>query len=405
MKLTEDMLDEFVRKSDELGGPGHPGCDAYWADVTYQPAYPVNQSLDPFSEAYVDEQLSLYRELSGREMDQAENELTTIDRKRHVAAPNPYDHPDPLALADHMSRLLKAFRKAGAPRNSHLLDMGCGWGLSSEVAAYLGYRVTAVDINPEFVALVNARAKRMGWPITAVQSEFDTYCPQPGTDLVMFYECLHHAVRPWTLIQTMADSLKPQTGKLLLAGEPINDYWWIHWGLRLDPMSIYCIRKFGWFESGWSRPFLEECFRRAGLSVNIDTDEHGATVVGQRIPQGDYSARAYLAATRSEGFVVEGEMAVTPGAGSFDIVFPAGASRAYIKFLCYRPKGLQLDVSADGAPVYSAVAPAEFSDVMVERGGDHMTIDVRCETWTPDEDIGNGDTRRLGIHLYSVAFY
>jgi hypothetical protein len=62
--------------------------------------------------------------------------------------------------------------------------------------------------------------------------------------------------------------LKPD-GKVFFAGEPINELWWKNWGLRLDACSIYCIRKHGWFESGWSEPFLHHMFDRLGWHLTL----------------------------------------------------------------------------------------------------------------------------------------
>ena len=405
MNFTEDTLDEFVRISDSFGGPGFPGCGQYWADFSYTPTYQVDQSLDPFSEAYVQEQLNLHKEMSGRSFNQAENELCPFDLKHHIKSINPYDHPDPNVLAMHIGRLTKAFGKSGAPKGAHLLDMGCGWGLSSEIGAYLGYRVSAVDINPHFVTLVNSRAKKSGWPISAVQSEFETYRPQPNTDLVLFYECLHHAVKVWDVIKTMSDSLAPRSGKLLLAGEPINDIWWTNWGLRLDPLSVYCIRKFGWFESGWSQPFLEECFRRANLTINIEYDDHGSTVVGQRLCYAAATAGAYLAAAPSENLMAEGDAALLAGKAALGITFPNGSTRALLNVICYRPQGLRLEASSAGASIYSGMIPAGATDIVIERHSDLMRVEFDCETWVPHQDIANGDTRTLGVHIQSIAFY
>ncbi|MBU6296156.1 MAG: methyltransferase domain-containing protein, partial [Planctomycetes bacterium] len=48
---------------------------------------------------------------------------------------------------------------ANLPPGASILDMGCGWGLSSEAMAFSGASVTAVDINPQFVELIEKRAK------------------------------------------------------------------------------------------------------------------------------------------------------------------------------------------------------------------------------------------------------
>ncbi len=405
MIFTEDTLDEFVRTSDALGGAGAPACSAYWAGFSYVPTYQVDQSLDPYSEAYINEQLALHRELSGREFNQEENELCPFDMKTHARAINPYDHPDPSILAMHLGRLTRALAMSGSRKNARMLDMGCGWGLSSEMGAYLGFKVTAVDISPNFVDLVNARAKRSGWPIHAVQSTFETYKPEPEAELILFYECLHHAVRVWDVIATMAHALSAPRGKLLLVGEPITDEWWINWGLRLDPLSVYCMRKFGWFESGWSRPFLEDCFRRVRLAIHLESDEHGSTVVGQRIPVADYTAPQYLAATRSEGLVLEGDAVLLSGKGSLDIAFPASSTRAYINYICYRPKGLDVSVSSGGKELWSHRALPGLNHLPVERVSDLMRLDLESETWVPQKDVKNGDTRTIGVHIQSVSFF
>jgi SAM-dependent methyltransferase len=166
--------------------------------------------------------------------------------------------------------------------------MGCGWGLSSELAAYLGLTVIGVDVNPSFVRLVNERAKRLGHAISAVASTFEDFNAVQPFDIALFYECLHHSVRPWVVICRLAEDLQIG-GRLVLAGEPVNDIWWKHWGLRLDALSVYCVRKFGWFESGWSIRFIEEVLYRSGLipKSHLDNDpEIGYTIVAEKTVTG-----------------------------------------------------------------------------------------------------------------------
>ncbi len=407
MLLTESLLDDFVQKSDELGGPGSAACDAYWSNFSYEPSYLIDQSLDPFSEAYVAEQLKLYTELSGRELNQHEFEKTNFEIRSYVEATNPYNHPDPSGLALHTERLSKAFRLAGVRRNALLLDMGCGWGLSSELAAYLGLRVSAVDINAIFVDLVNARAVRSGWPIHAVQSDFDSYEPPAPVDAILFYECLHHAVRPWTLIKSLTRHLVPD-GKLILAGEPINDFWWKHWGLRLDALSIYCIRKFGWFESGWSLPFITEVIERAGLNVRVvldaDTDI-GFTIIGQAAKLVEKSAAEFISEVEPAGFALEGDYAVFSGQGSFTLNFPQGATRAQLIFKNFRPSPVNVRCTSRGKTLFSGPLQNGAGSVVIEKQSTRMKVACESDQWVPDEEVGNGDTRTLSLHLSSVAFF
>jgi ubiquinone/menaquinone biosynthesis C-methylase UbiE len=154
---------------------------------------------------------------------------------------------------------------SGLAAKSHLLDLGCGWGLSSEFFAYSGLHVTALDISSSFVELVNTRAKQKNLTIEAVQGSFDNV-PSGPFDAATYYECLHHAVKLWDALSSVARVIRPG-GKVMIVGEPINNTW-RHWGLRKDPLSIYCIRKFGWFESGWRLAFLQKCLDTCGFNLS-----------------------------------------------------------------------------------------------------------------------------------------
>lgn len=277
MIWTADRLDEFVTKSIHLGGADNPDCQSFWQDFEYAPSVDINVKLDPFGSEYARQQMCLYEELAGHPYDVDQHEQTSFDIEQHVTAINPYGSPDATMMSVHLQRLSRAFSCANIQRGELLLDMGCGWGLSSEVAAYLGLRVHGVDINPQFVELVNRRARRKGLPITAIQSSFNNYSSAEAPDLVLFYECLHHATDPMAVVKHYAGILR-QGGRMILAGEPINDIWWPHWGMRLDPLSVYCIRRFGWFEAGWSMEHILEVIRHAGLTPALH--HHPDNIVG-----------------------------------------------------------------------------------------------------------------------------
>lgn len=274
IEIDATSLDNFVEHSDNLGGPQAADTIEYWKKIRYKPAAHVNESLDAYSDEYARQQIALYEEISGRELDQHKNEFTPFDIQVHVEAINPYGHWTPSDLALHLLRLSRALQLGKFARGEHVLDIGCGWGLSSELFAYSGLTVTALDINPAFVELVNKRALRSGLPIRAVQGTFEDIPGQEVFDAALYYECLHHAVRPWEALRSLHPRLSDQ-GRVIMAGEPFNDRW-RSWGLRTDPLSLYCIRKHGWFESGWSPGFLQGCLARTGFRVEHCADEGGS---------------------------------------------------------------------------------------------------------------------------------
>jgi 2-polyprenyl-3-methyl-5-hydroxy-6-metoxy-1,4-benzoquinol methylase len=276
-------LDAFVRETDDAGGPESPGGVNLWNDFHYQATVQVDQTLDPYSDLYWQQQVQLYREITGREINQSANEVTHFELEDHVRSANSYASNDPARMALHYCRLSKLVKWASLPPNARVLDLGCGWGLSSEFFALLGCRVTAVDINERFVELIRRRSNRFNFGIEVIHSDFDSLDLDKQFDVVIFYESLHHALRPWDLLQKVSSWLAVD-GKIALAGEPIQSIWWHNWGLRLDPVSVYCMRKFGWFESGWSKEFIVESLNRCGLITEYkDSDpEVGPIIIASR---------------------------------------------------------------------------------------------------------------------------
>lgn len=407
MNVTAISLGDFIVRSDALGGPGSTACESFWCDCFYTPTFQVDQTLDPFSDTYVEQQLKLYTEISGRTFDQTVNEHTIFDVQGYVDAINPYNHPSPSGLALHLQRLSKAFVAASPPRGGHLLDMGCGWGLSSELGAYLGLNVLAVDINKDFVELVNRRAQRMGNRIRAIQATFDTFVTSEHFDMILFYECFHHALRPWEVAARLTDRLTPE-GKMVFVGEPINDYWWRSWGLRLDPLSVYCIRKFGWFESGWSSDFLSRLLIQSGLTVQHfgeTNSDVGLVVVGTRAKLGEQSAVEIWNQHGQEGWMKEENHLSSLGFSKLKFDVPAGATKAWVKLRNYRGKPLTLKVTGGGATLFDGVLIEGCSNLDVARPGLYGELVFEGETWSPAAELGTADERTLSFHLEGVAYF
>jgi 2-polyprenyl-3-methyl-5-hydroxy-6-metoxy-1,4-benzoquinol methylase len=408
MIIASRDIDDFVARSDDLGGPGHPACDAYWAEAEFTIDTVVDQTLNPFGDAYVAQQLAVYRELSGRDLDQLVNEHTELDIDLHVDAVNPYDHGSPGGLSTHVERLSRAVRLTMPPRGGRALDMGCGWGLSAEVLAYAGLSVTAVDVNEDFVNLVNRRAARSGYDITAVHGTFDEFETDLRFDLIVFYECLHHAVRPWTVLRRMADLLAPG-GSVVLAGEPINDTWWESWGLRLDPMSVYCIRKFGWLESGWSEKFLRRAFRRGGLRprvVDSDDEEIGQTVIGTLRSISTTPATEIMSDWHHSGWFQDGDFLVSSGDNGLSLPFPEKARRAHLDVRSFRNQDLTIQVMVGDTVVGSQVLPPGDGGVLIDRdAADGRVVRIVSDVWSPSAELDTADTRLIGFHLAGVTFY
>ena len=291
-------LDAFVAEVDELGGIAAPAAAAWTADFSMDFDTEVDTTLDGFAPTYAAQQLALYGELSGRTLDQEVNEQTDFAIDEAVNHVNPYVSGDTQRVAHHARTILTSILVTDIPAGARVLDMGCGWGMSTEMFAFSGCDVTAVDINPDFLEVVERRAAPRGYPVTTVRSAFDDFTSDEQFDLVFFFECLHHAVDPVHTLQRLAANVAPG-GKIAFAGEPVQSLWWPSWGLRLDAQSVYCIHKFGWFESGWSATHLTECFARAGFELTMMTGiglRHSP--IGVAVREGEPEPSAHWAVPR-----------------------------------------------------------------------------------------------------------
>ena len=405
--IDETNVEEFVRWVDENGGPSTTlsipeVCEKFQFNLRTKP----NFELDPFSQEYMDLQIQVYRELSGREVNQQENEQTDFTLEDHVNTSNAYGLRQPSEFVSHYQRLSNGIALAKLPVTPKVLDLGCGWGLSSEFLALLGCDVTAIDINPNFVQLVQQRARRLGYEIDAQVGTFESFDTGENVyDAVLFYECFHHAIAPWEVLENLRSKLKVD-GKVILAGEPIQDTDWPMWGLRLDPLSVYCIRKFGWFESGWSFEFLQAMFANTGFSIEHSYDESpnvGHTVVATLNAR--LLSPGKIADKHLTGWEKEGTLLVSMGnskISSFRELFSPELKNITLILMNYGVKVLPLEIQFSASVSEKHSLEPGRNSITIELGKVSQDLVFSCEAWIPDSVLHNGDKRSIAFHFESI---
>jgi len=93
-------------------------------------------------------------------------------------------HEDVYRPAEDTVLLAKAVHQV-VRRGQAFLEVGCGAGLVSLVAARAGARVTATDLNPHAVTLLQHNAKQNGLTVRAIQTDLLQGVPGPF-DVVAF---------------------------------------------------------------------------------------------------------------------------------------------------------------------------------------------------------------------------
>lgn len=242
----------------------------------------INQSIDPFSDEYFQSQLDLYEEIAGRHLNQWSGELHPVENMTAlVNSHNPQGINDVSIVSENVRALSSMLSLSCLGADAPVLDMGAGHGMSSEIYAFCGCRVHAIDIDPVLNELSLKRAETRSLRITRSLLNFDSLSSLTDNfyNAAFFFQSLHHALRPWDLIAELKLKLS-DNGVIAFSGEPIQTIWYRHWGIRLDEESLYVARKFGWFESGWSREFIAECFNRNGLELILLEGGHSGGLIG-----------------------------------------------------------------------------------------------------------------------------
>ncbi len=227
--------------------------------------------LNPFKPEYKAAAMQLYLDLRGRKDD---GYLATRDEVSNGAAEGnvwtdtvPWSFQDASMTAEHVHAWAHILSHLNLPEKGSLLEYGPGTGQILIMAARMGYASYGVDVNPAVLDAIAFQASHLGLPIQLEAAEFGNGFADSRFDTILFYEAFHHAFEFEALLLQLHQRLKPG-GRLILCGEPVlhepNDVVPYPWGPRLDALSLFCIRRFGWMELGFDHDYLDKVARLTG---------------------------------------------------------------------------------------------------------------------------------------------
>ena len=110
------------------------------------------------------------------------------------------------------------FRAAGNLHGKRVLDVGAGTGDNSLVLAALGARVTAVDISPRSLEVLQKRAELSG-----LSGQIETICtpleelrPRENFDIIWVHAFLHHVLSNLDFVLRQLQSLAGPRGRVVI---------------------------------------------------------------------------------------------------------------------------------------------------------------------------------------------
>jgi 2-polyprenyl-3-methyl-5-hydroxy-6-metoxy-1,4-benzoquinol methylase len=221
---------------------------------------------NPFSDAYKQYQFDLYERIAGRPY-RVDNERSSFLSDDVGTLPFPYYTQSWKTVSDHIIMMGLIVKTLALPSKASILEFGPGWGNTTLMFAQMGYDVTAIDIEQRFLDVVAFRCKDLANPPRLVCGDFAQIREMDDRfDAILFNESFHHCSDHNGLLAALPDRLKPG-GRILFAGEPVDEALPMPWGLRLDGMSVWSTRCFGWLELGFRETYFQEALKRAGFAV------------------------------------------------------------------------------------------------------------------------------------------
>lgn len=228
---------------------------------------PADQPADPFSSEYRDWTWRLYREISGRsDKYSTANEDSPFDLQRAIVRPFPFETGsarvvgDDLAARGHLLRCLGDDALGLAPP-ARIVEFGPGWGNLTNDLVATGFHVTAVEISEQFCTLIRERCP-IPANLTLVRNDMLAFAASEPYDAAVFFESFHHCSDHLALLRNLHQVVRPG-GVVFFASEPVTDMPY-PWGPRLDGLSLWSTRTYGWLELGFDDAYFEAALARTG---------------------------------------------------------------------------------------------------------------------------------------------
>jgi SAM-dependent methyltransferase len=396
-----DRLDEKLRDVDVAGQVSDDALRTVFG--TFRMEIPVKDISNPWSDDYRSGQFDLYHRISSRPTYSTDNEVSgfTVDARR----PFPYYTQSASTVGDQLLAIGYIIKTMALPTGSSILEFG------PIALSRMGYDVTALDIDPNFVQLIRDRAALFDLPTKARVGAFlDAATIDGQFDAVLFYECFHHCADHVQLLTDLHRVLKPG-GRVVLAAEPIFDGFHAPWGLRLDGESLWAIRKNGWLELGFTESyFTETCIRQGWQVQRHVSDVSALTSIFVLTPLGDvlHPGSMRLPATDEAGWAppdsatstqryttAYSRLPVPVGLNrtslQIDIVNPSPSSRPYVV--------RHGELTAQGS-----ISAGTAEQIRLGYDSSAGAITFETEAWCPAHSIsGSTDGRTIGLGVARIS--
>ncbi len=226
---------------------------------------PDDVPIDPFSAAYAEWTWALYRQISGRTTYSPANEGSPFDLQAALTRPYPYQTGSALLVGrdlvarGHLMRCLGDVLPPASPWR--VVEFGPGWGNLTNDLVATGADVTAVEIDEKFCTLITERCQGPG-TLDVVRTDMLGFTTEQLFDAAVFFESFHHCADHLAMLRHLHDIVRPG-GMVFFASEPVQPMPY-PWGPRLDGLSVWSSRTYGWLELGFDAGYFDRALEHTG---------------------------------------------------------------------------------------------------------------------------------------------
>jgi SAM-dependent methyltransferase len=286
-------LDELDAVLDEAAGRFAVSEDDARAFLLGVRVVPPPWPPDPFTSAYRRWVWDLYAAVSAKGAYSLEHESSPFDLDEALRRPFPYATGSATVVADDLLARGRIVRALGLAAPARIVEFGPGWGnLTADLSA-MGHDVTAVEVDRGFCRLLACRAPAARVVTSDMLSFASAFAAVPTDepfDAAVFYESFHHCADHLQMLELLHDLVAPG-GVVVFGGEPV-DVLAYPWGPRLDGLSLWSTRRYGWLELGFDERYFADVAHRTGWRLERhDADGSPPTFVATSLRGPDPARR------------------------------------------------------------------------------------------------------------------
>lgn len=366
-------------------------------------------STDPYSPQYKEEVKSVYKSLTASDYD-ANNELTSNKQSEEdFEIGFPWISGNLRVCAEELAKpvqILQTLHLSGKS-GTRIIEFGCGWGNLALPLARARQNVSVVDIDEGFINRLVRKAEQEGLSIASHCGDFVDVATSLNQrfGVVIFQSSFHHCLDFVALLRAIKSNLLEKDGIIIFASEPISRDVKFPWGLRYDGESLWAIMCNKWLELGFNYDFFSEMLINVGLFFEKVPGISGYVGEAWKASRSEIAIdfdKWALPAAYDETFY-PADLGTTGRFCTQQSLLPGlrdSPRKTYeLNFINYGTEALRISLS--GETKEKTVIPPGSTEIMHVRVGT-KPVSITSETFIPNDQCGNGDTRVLGANLQNV---